>query len=154
MKSLIIVYSYHHNNTYKIATALAEAIDAKLMTTEQAKDINLDEYDLVGFGAGIDSGMHYKELLDFAIDIKSHKTNKKCFVFSTAGVYTQKKMIKDHSKLNEILKDKGYNNLGDFSCLGFNTNSFLKHFGGINKEHPNNEDVNSAKQFIKDLLSN
>lgn len=152
MKSLIIVYSYHHNNTYKIAQAMAEAIDAEIKTTEQAKNINLNEYDLVGFGAGIDSGMHYKELLDFAIDIHSNKPNKKSFVFSTAGVYTQKKMIKDHSKLNNILNDKGFTNLGDFSCLGFNTNVFLKYFGGLNKEHPNNNDINNAKRFASSLL--
>ncbi len=153
MKSLIIVYSYHHNNTYKIAQTMAQAINAELMSTEQAKNINLDEYDLVGFGAGIDSGMHYKELLDFAIDINSHKESKNCFVFSTAGVCNPKKMIKDHSQLNEILIDKGYNNLGDFSCLGFNTNSIIKHFGGINKEHPNNEDINNALRFASSLLS-
>jgi len=132
---------------------MAKSIDAQIATPEQAKHLDLDEYDLVGFGAGIDSGMHYKELLDFVIDIKSNIENKQCFVFSTSGVYSQKKTLKDHSKLKEILKDKGYNSLGDFSCLGFNTNSILKYFGGLNQEHPNNEDISNAKRFASTLIN-
>ena len=97
--------------------------------------------------------MHYKQLLDFAIDIKLNISNKNCFVFSTAGVYSPKKMMKDHYMLNDILSDKGFNNLGNFSCLGFNTNSILKHFGGINKEHPDNNDMNNAQEFVLSLIS-
>lgn len=152
MKTLLIVYSYHHNNTLKIAQAMAKVLNAQVKTTDQAKDIQLDEYDLIGFGAGIDSGMHYKELLDFANDIETSK-DKKCFIFSTCGMYTQSKMYKDHKKLKDILVNKEYKVLGEFSCKGFNTNVFLKYFGGINKGCPTNEDISNAKNFANELIS-
>ena len=33
---------------------------------QQTDPEELNRYDLVGFGEGIDSGKHYRELLDFA----------------------------------------------------------------------------------------
>lgn len=153
MKSLIIVYSYHHNNTSKVANNIADVLNSDIKTPDKARSNDLEEYDLVGFGSGIDSGKHYKELLDFAESIININTNKKCFIFSTSGVQGDKKVYKDHSKLREILQSKGYDVLGEFSCKGFNTNSILKYIGGINKNHPDDVDINNAKQFAFKLLS-
>ena len=153
MKTLIIVYSYHHNNTLKVAKAMAEILDAEILTPDKAKSIDLEQYDLVGFGAGIDSGMHYKELLDFAANIKQNNEAKNCFVFSTSAVQIDDKVAKDHSKLRNNLCSKNYNILGEFSCKGFNTNKFLKYFGGMNKNHPNAEDITNAKMFAHQLMS-
>jgi hypothetical protein len=102
----------------------------------------------VGFGAGIDSGHHYKELLEFAGKLPA-SDGKKCFIFSTAGVYTEKKMAKDHSALGEILSAKGFIIIGEFSCKGYNTNSFLKYVGGLNKDCPTQEDLHNARQFAE-----
>ncbi len=66
MKSLLVVYSYHHNNTMKIAEVFAKVLDAQIKTPQQTNPNELQTFDLVGFGAGIDSGKHYKPLLDFA----------------------------------------------------------------------------------------
>ena len=66
MKSLIVVYSYHHNNTQKVAEVFAKVLDAQIKTPQQTDPEELQDYDLVGFGSGIDSGKNYKELLDFA----------------------------------------------------------------------------------------
>jgi len=66
MTCLLIVYSYHHNNTQKIADAMAKVLNAEIRTPQQANPEELQKYDLVGFGAGIDSGKHYKVLLDYA----------------------------------------------------------------------------------------
>ena len=66
MKSLIVVYSYHHNNTQKVAEAFAKVLDAQIKTPQQINPEELQDYDLVGFGSGIDSGKNYNELLDFA----------------------------------------------------------------------------------------
>lgn len=151
MKSLIIIHSYHHNNTLKIAHAIADVLDADVKTCEQANIDDIAEYDLIGFGAGIDSGKHYKILLDFADDIPTGGEGRKCFVFSTSAIYSQSKMQKDHATLDLILKCKGYDILGEFSCKGFNTNSFLKYIGGMNKEHPDGLDIINAKQFAIDI---
>ena len=41
--------------------------------------------------------------------------------------------------------------LGDFISPGFNTNSFLKYFGGLNKNRPNQKDFDNAKEFASKI---
>ena len=65
-KSLLVVFSYHHNNTEKVARVFANVLDAQIITPQQVDPKDLQEYDLVGFGAGIDGGKHYKVMLDLA----------------------------------------------------------------------------------------
>ncbi len=150
MKSLIVVYSYHHNNTQKIAEVFAKVLDAQVKSPQQTNPEELNQYDLVGFGAGIDSGKHYRELLDFA-DALPQVNDKKAFIFSTSGMTGEKKLSKDHSALREKLQSKGYLIVDEFQCKGFNTNSFLKYFGGINKGRPNEEDLKHAEAFAEKL---
>jgi len=149
-KSLLIVYSYHHKNTQKVAEAMAKALDAEIKTPQQTQPQELQNYDLIGFGAGIDSGKHYKVLLDFADDL-TQVNDKRAFIFSTAGITGDKKREKDHSKLREKLQSKGYSIIDEFQCKGFNTNSFLKVFGGMNRDSPTVEDLKAAEQFAQNL---
>ncbi len=150
MKSLIVCFSYHHYNTQKIAEAMAEVLDAKTQTPQQTSLEELQQYDLVGFGSGIDSGKHYKPLLKFA-DKLPQVTNKKAFIFSTAGITGEEKISKDHSALREKLQSKDYMIVGEFGCKGYNTNSFLRFFGGMNKGKPDAEDLKHAKEFAQNL---
>ena len=152
MKSLIVVYSYHHNNTQKVAHAMANALSAEVKSPQQIVFEELNQYDLVGFGAGIDSGKHYKVLLDF-VDNLPQIESKDAFIFSTAGLTGEKKREKDHVKLREKLQSKGYRIVDEFQCKGFNTNSILKVFGGINKDSPNAEDLKQAEEFALKLKS-
>ena len=124
MKSLIVVYSYHHKNTLKVAEVMAKVFDAQVKSPQDTGFDELKKYDLIGFGAGIDSGKHYKEILDFA-DALPQVTDKKAFIFSTSGITGEKKLAKDHSALRGKLQSKGYLIIDEFQCKGFNTNSFL-----------------------------
>ncbi len=150
MKPLLIVYSYHHNNTEKVANVFAKVLNAQIKTPQQTSPHSLQEYDLIGFGAGIDSGKHYKPMLDFA-DNLPQVADKKAFIFSTSGVTGEKKSAKDHKALREKLESRGYKIIDEFQCKGFNTNSFLKHFGGMNKGRPNDEDLQHAEEFAQKL---
>jgi flavodoxin len=150
MKTLIVVYSYHHNNTEKVANVFAKALDAEIVLPQKVDIAKLQEYELIGFGAGIDSGKHYKPLLDFA-DQLPNVTGKKAFIFSTSGVSNQKYKTKIHTALREKLQSKGYLIVDEFNCHGFNTNSFLKVFGGMNKGSPNSDDLAAAEEFAKNL---
>ncbi len=155
---MIVVYSYHHNNTQKLAEVFAKVLKTQVKSPQQTNPEELQEYDLVGFGSGIDTGKNYKELLEFA-DKLPQVTNKKAFVFSTSGMpiglsgqqrleeYTNK----CHTTLKETLTSKGYTIVGEFGCAGFNTNKFLKYFGGINKGRPNSEDLKRAEEFALKL---
>jgi flavodoxin len=153
LKSLLVLFSYHHNNTEKIANVFAKVLDAQVKTPQQTNPQELQEYDLVGFGAGIDSGKHYKPLLDLA-DNLPQITNKKAFIFSTSAIQGEQKVAKDHLALREKLQSKGYIIVGEFSCKGFNTNSFLKYFGGMNRGRPNEEDLKNAEEFAQNIKQN
>ena len=150
MKSLLVVFSYHHNNTDKVANVFAEVLDAQIKTPQQVNPEELQQYSLIGFGVGIDSGKHYKPLLDFAGRLPQ-VANQKAFIFSTAGMKGENKAAKDHSALREKLQAKGYVIIGEFQCKGFNTNSFLKLFGGMNKGRPNDKDLLHAEEFAQNL---
>ena len=158
MKTLIVVNSCHHNNTQKVAEVFAKVLDAQIKTPQQIDPEELQDYDLVGFGSGIDTGKHYKELLDFA-DRLLQVTDKKAFVFSTSGMpvgisgqqRVEEYTSKCHMALKEILQSKGYTIVDEFGCAGFNTNKFLKYFGGLNKGRPNEEDLKHAEAFAEKL---
>ncbi len=150
-KCLIIVYSYHHNNTAKIASKFSEVLNATVLTPEEVVIEKLQDYDFIGFGSGIDSGKHYKPLLDL-VDRLLEVDKKPSFIFSTSGVQGKSKVEKDHSLLRQKLQSKGYFILDEFSCKGFNTNSFLKYFGGMNKGKPDDFDFKNAENFALSLL--
>ena len=150
MKALLVLFSYHHKNTEKIAKTLARVLNAQIKTPEQVDTEKLKQYDLLGFGAGIDGGKHYKPVLDLA-DKLSPADNKKAFIFSTAALTGDKKLAKDHSTLREKLESKGYVIVDEFQCKGFNTNSFIKYFGGMNRGRPNAKDLKKAKEFVMNL---
>ena len=147
MKALVIVLSYHHHNTEKIAKVFAKVLDAPIQTPQQVTLEELQTYDLIGFGSGIDSEKHYQVLLDLA-EVLPPVTNKKAFIFSTSAM---PEVTKNHSTLRQTLQSKRYTIIGEFNCPGFNTNSFLRVFGGMNKGRPNAEDLKHAETFAQDL---
>jgi len=54
--------------------------------------------------------------------------------------------------LRNILEAQGCEVEGEYNCPGFNRNSFLILFGGINKGRPNSKDLQNARRFAKSLL--
>jgi Flavodoxins len=150
-KTFIIVYSYHHGNTAKIANVMAEVLNAEVKSPQDIKIDELSEYDLIGFGAGIDSGKHYAPLLELADKLQITQ-GQNAFIFSTSGVGGKKKTANDHKALRGILLSKGYKIVDEFACLGLDTNSVLKYIGGLNKGRPNEADFQSAVEFANKLL--
>ena len=152
MRAVLIVHSYHHGNTRKVADVMAEQLGAEVYTIETINPTEAALFDLIGFGAGIDTGKHYAPLLEFAAALPE-STSQKVFVFSTAGIAgSRKKMLRDHEALHEILERKGYSILGDFACKGHDTVGFLKRIGGINKGRPNADDLKAASRFAAGML--
>ena len=157
MKSLLVLFSYHHNNTEKIAKVFAKVLDAQIKTPQQINTEELQEYSLIGFGSGIYDQKHHEVLLNLA-DKLPQVTNRKAFIFSTSGVtreYAIKHSIDDpHLPLREKLQSKGYMVVDEFNCAGFNTNSFLKLFGGLKRGRPNADDLKHAEEFAQNLKQN
>ena len=152
---LVVVFSYHHGNTEKIARAMAGVLDAEVVLPQQVFPERLKEYDLIGFGSGIYAGTFGLPMLALA-DRLSSNTKKNCFLFSTYGApgfaVDREFTKKNHEGMRQKLAMKGYSVIGDFSCAGWNTNSFLKFFGGINKGRPGAGDLADAEGFARRLL--
>lgn len=159
MKTLIICISVHHGNTEKIARAMAKVLGADLLKPYEADMKKLNQYDLIGFGSGIYDGKHHKSLVDIA-DKLPRAINKNAFIFSTFGVPAfavnggniKEYIAKNHLLLREKLQSKGRTIIDEFSCVGFNTNSFLKLFGGINNGRPDENDLKNAREFAMKLI--
>jgi flavodoxin len=152
----IVLYSYHHNNTEKIAKSIVKVLGAEIKKPQELNPADLQKYGLIGFGSGMYDGKHHKSLLEL-VDKFSQVTGRKAFIFSTCGIpgvfaktissQGEDMAAEQHLELREKLKSKGYEIVGEFCCPGFNTNSFLKWFGGINKGRPNAQDLKSAEMF-------
>jgi flavodoxin len=155
VRSLVVVFSYHHNNTEKIANACAKVLGAQVKTPRQVRPEEVAGYDLVGFGSGIYSATFDPSVLDLA-DRLPQAAGKKVFLFSTYGApaaFVGRDFVKNnHSQIREKLKAKGYTVIGEFGCAGWNTNSLLKYFGGLNKGKPDAEDLMNAEAFARDMM--
>jgi flavodoxin len=154
MKSLVVVFSYHHKNTEKIANVIAHVLDAPVKTPHQVSPDEVREYDLLGFGSGIYSATFDPSILDL-VDNLPGGGDKKAFIFSTYGapafIANREFVEKNHDQIRQKLRAKGYTVLGEFGCAGWNTNSFLRFFGGLNKGRPNAEDGKNAEAFARDM---
>lgn len=153
MKSLIVYYSTYNNNTEKIAKVMAEKINADLFDLKKTKDINIDQYDLIGFGSGI-----YKESMSPQIYKRVEELdfkNKDIFVFSTSGVG----MKFYNNKLKKLLEDKGARCRGSFACKGafvsrdFSDVKIFEIMSKYAKDHPNHKDSVNAAKFIEKVVS-
>lgn len=165
-KCLIILRSYHHNNTRKIAETMAPVLGAEIRDPGMFRPQEVGQYGLMGFGSGIYSERHHDSLLDLAESLPVNVEGR-AFLFSTFGApsgamdttgygeefgsRTERYIYKVHTALREKLTSKGYTIVGDFACPGWNTNSFLRFFGGINKGRPNDGDLEEAKKFAERL---
>jgi len=154
VKSLVVVFSYHHRNTEKIAHVVANVLGAEVKTPQQVKPEEIVEYDLVGFGSGIYGATFDASVLNLADRLPQVK-GKKAFVFSTYGApaaFAGGDFVKNnHSQIRKKLQEKGYMVIGEFGCAGWNTNSFLTYFGGLNKGKPDAEDLRNAEEFARQM---
>jgi len=151
MKTIIICDSIHWGNTRKVAEVMAKALGADVVESDKVRAGDLGEYDLVGFGSGIYMGKHGEALLKLA-DKLPFGSRKKVFIFSTSWTGLMQ-MDKNHRLLSEKLSDKDYDVVGNFSCKGMATFGPLKWFGGINKNHPDAEELELARMFAEGMAS-
>ena len=146
MKTLIVYASVHHKNTEKVAKVIAAELGADLVSVGEVQPAALTAYDQIGFGSGIYDHNFHQALLHF-VETLPTVTGKQAFVFSTCGVGGTRR----HAAFKELLASRGFSVVGDFSCKGWDTNSFFKVLGGINKGRPNEEDLQEARVFARGL---
>lgn len=157
-RTLVVVCSQHHGNTEKVARVMAGVLGAIVQRPPEVDRAELAQADLVGFGSGIDSNTHYQALIDL-VDELPRADQKRAFIFSTCGApasvtgeaYLKEYSKRSHAALRTRLVSRGYTIIGEFCCPGFNTNSFLRVFGGLNRGRPNTQDLRDAQEFARTM---
>lgn len=147
MKTAVVYYSKHHENTKKLLDAIKNAFpdEITLFDITQTSPANLDEYDLIGFASGIYYSKFEKRILQFA---ESNMPNGKNVFF----IYTCGAEKKGYTKaIREALAGKNADIHGEFGCLGFDTFGPFKLVGGIAKNHPNSLEIENAVSFYRNL---
>ncbi len=150
MKILIVYASIHHKNTEKIAESISSELQAKTIPFFEAKEKELQEANIIGFGSGVYYSKFHRGLIKFVESLPDMK-DKKVFVFSTAGIRKNILLNRSHSHFKKVLKKKNSKIIGEFDCLGWDTNGILEKFGGLNKGRPNKKDLENAKIFAKEI---
>jgi len=149
MKTLMLCISIHHENTRKIANAIAEVLKAEVMNpAEVVKDIDkIKSYDLIGFGSGIYGFKHHKNLIGF-VEKLPQQNGTKAFIFSTSG----KGGTDQHKELRKKMEEKGFAIVGEFGCKGWDSFGPLALVGGVNKGKPDENDLEDARNFAKSMM--
>ncbi len=147
MKTAIVFFSKHHENTKKLVCAIKEANpDVKLIDLSLTRVTELKEYDRIGVASGIFYGKMAGPLMEY---LKKYLPGDKgVFVLYTCGT----KSDKYTREIKEFVREKHCAYMGEYGCLGFDTFGPFKLVGGIAKGHPTEEEINGAVHFYDTLI--
>lgn len=141
MKTLVIYSSKHHMNTEKTALAIGVELGADVKKLADVQPGDLDAFDLVGFGSGINGWDVHPELSELVTRLE-RRERQKAFIFTTCA------SNKDYtSKFRALLAGKGFDVVGEFHCAGLWTPLFFR----IRSGHPDESDINRARAFAHGL---
>lgn len=147
-KTAILFYSQHHGNTKKILDAIKEKNDVDLYPVTEIGKLDLQVYDRLGFASGIYMSKMHDELSKYVEGHLDMLQGKDCFVIATGGAKSQKGI----NNFANMLRAKNIRVLGQFYCKGYDTFGPFKLVGGINKNHPTQEECNEAVAFYNSIL--
>ena len=146
MKTAIVFYSKHHQNTRKLIDAIkAEDKEVELIDVTVNKNIHLSEYERIGVASGIYYAGFAKSLMTY---LSEHlPENKQVFALYTCGQNSSR-----HTKgVKRLVKEKNGTYLGEYGCLGFDSFGPFKLVGGLRKGHPTEAEIRGAVEFYKAL---
>lgn len=146
MHIAIVYASTHHGNTKRLVEAIARSGQVTLIDAMQHPDADLSPYELVGFASGIAFGTYYPQLMEFA---RRHlPEHRKVFALHTAGSPRA-----GYAKaLLALVGERHCDCLGVYQCKGFDTFGPFKVIGGINKQHPSEEEIKGAVAFFHNII--
>jgi len=161
---ILICYHSDTGNTEKVAQSMAEALESLDVVIKPAKDVDPDElsgYDIVFLGSGIYAGGVGKSISKLMKNIASFP--QKFVLFSTHANNDPRYYGKAFKKIEKTIEGAGAQIIGKFDCIGENkkpkvvelllqSSPELKPAIEAAKGHPNEEDLNNAKEFAKSIL--
>ncbi|WP_030721852.1 flavodoxin family protein [Streptomyces sp. NRRL F-2580] len=150
MKTLLVCTSVSHGNTRRMAQAMAQVLDARVVTPQEATAVEPADYDLVGFGSGIFSQRMHPDLLGYVRTLPA--SSGRAFVFATSGL-PELPFAPFTRPLVRLLQARGFHIEPTFTCRAFDTWAPFKPLGGINKHRPNAADLTAARAFARRLAN-
>jgi flavodoxin len=138
-----------HANTTRIAHAIADTIDARVVTPSQATPELVAGADLIGFGSGIYWMNFDRRLIEFVNGL-ADGGGRAAFVFATSGL-PETPLRRYTEAFHKSLEDKGFRVVDTFTCRGLDTMGPLAVVGGLNKQRPNQADLDAARRFALQL---
>jgi len=144
----ILYHSEHHGNTKKLVDAISRVYAIDLIAVPTKDEINLSQYSAVGFASGIFMSQMHQSLFDVLKSLNGIYKGKKAFLIFTSG--TDKEKYAD--SLQKSIISKGFDYLGMYHCLGYDTYGPWKLIGGIAKGHPTDNDMLGAVQFYEQIV--
>ena len=93
-KIAILYASLYHQNTYKLVKGISDKLNITLIDINEKQEVNLLQYDIIGFASGIDFGKFYSSVEGFLKD--NLPKNKRVFFLYTCA--------KKNSKFTECVK--------------------------------------------------
>lgn len=151
-RSLVLCKSVHHGNTRLVADRIADILDSVLVEPDEAILPAASDSCLIGIGSGIYFGRFHKSIRDWLSRLPEDAgRGHRAFVFSTSGLPFLSALY--HRPLRRALESKGFEVVGEFSCRGHDNFGPLWLFGGLNRRHPNENELRRAAQFASQLNS-
>ncbi len=147
MKVVIVYYSKHHENTKQLLGGIKkEYPKLKLIDVSENKVADLSGYDRIGVASGIYCGNFAKPLMDY---LKANLPEGK----DVFGIYTCARKTDSYTKnLKRLVEKQNGNYLGEYGCFGYGSIGPFKALGGLQKGHPNQEDIQKAVEFFDGIL--
>lgn len=138
MADIAVIVDSRGGNTRKVADAIAGELgvlvgDIRAPGPEDAK--------LLFLGSGTYGGAPGIEMMKFVTD--NTFTGKKAALFGTSG--KAEGAVKMIDAMEDALKRKGATVIGKWHCRG-------RMFVLFNRGHPDDQDLNSAKKFAREML--
>lgn len=159
MKTLLVCTSVSHGNTRRVAQAMAEVLDARVVAPDEVEVSDLPGYDLVGFGSGVFSHRMHRDLLGFVRAVPLPRSGPgsrpaasagRAFVFATSGL-PELAFAPFTRPLVRLLEGRGFDVVDTFTCRALDTWMPFRLLGGINQQRPDVDDLVAARAFARRL---
>jgi flavodoxin len=139
----VVLYSTRSGNTRKIAEEIAAELNCesvRISQTNSTPNIDLNNYDLIFIGTGIQTGNPNEHMTSYLKTIGIKKPKSFAIFVTWGGAGKTDQMVID--KLKKTLKSKGQKVIENcYTCYGG------WHF--LRRGHPNSEDAKTARKWAK-----
>lgn len=150
-KTLLVYTSVHHQNTAQVAREITGVLGADCAAPAACPYSRLADYELLGVGSGVYYGRPHQELLGWVRGLpETFGRDLPVFIFTTSGLPVLAPIW--HWPLKSSLTKNGYDVIAEFSCRGFDTWGPLWLGGGLNRAHPDEHDLQRAREFAGRLV--